>query len=384
MTTSKDVLEAISSGAGPKKVLVTLGYSGWGAGQLEEEMSRNGWINVDAEPGIIFDTPVEPALRQGAVAARHRREHAQLGRGARVSGAARSGRATSLLSRFRLRRPPRRRRHRQLADANGHAAHDRRRRGRGAHGSDRCADRRMAARRRSSSACRAIPTAQRTRTPSGRAASARQLQARFGLPVHEVDERYTTTDAKRAGRGRPRRRCGGDHPRTASGGPADAPRQARRRSALRRAARRRARPAQARRRARRHLVGRRLARRAAAARPRPGGRARRDLERAAPRRLLAARPLGRRRPHQAAVRDPGPAHRPRRRRALHRADDPRRRQRALRLRPAGERRAGGARRPRRPRAADLRRVRAGDDRAAAGQRLSLARDDVGKFSFEIR
>jgi len=58
MTTSKDVLEAISSGAGPKKVLVTLGYSGWAAGQLEEELGRNGWINVAAEPGIIFDTPV--------------------------------------------------------------------------------------------------------------------------------------------------------------------------------------------------------------------------------------------------------------------------------------------------------------------------------------
>ncbi len=58
MTTSKDVLEAIASGSGPKKVLVTLGYSGWAAGQLEEEMSRNGWINVEAEPGIIFDTPV--------------------------------------------------------------------------------------------------------------------------------------------------------------------------------------------------------------------------------------------------------------------------------------------------------------------------------------
>ena len=43
----------------PKKVLVTLGYSGWAAGQLEEEMGRNGWINVGAEPGIIFDTPVE-------------------------------------------------------------------------------------------------------------------------------------------------------------------------------------------------------------------------------------------------------------------------------------------------------------------------------------
>ena len=59
MTTSKDVLEALSSGAGPKKILVTLGYSGWGAGQLEDEMSRNGWINVNAEPGIIFDTPVD-------------------------------------------------------------------------------------------------------------------------------------------------------------------------------------------------------------------------------------------------------------------------------------------------------------------------------------
>ncbi len=58
MTTSKDVLEAISSGSGPKKVLITLGYSGWAAGQLEDEMSRNGWINVEAEPGIIFDTPV--------------------------------------------------------------------------------------------------------------------------------------------------------------------------------------------------------------------------------------------------------------------------------------------------------------------------------------
>jgi putative transcriptional regulator len=64
MTTSKDVLEALSNGAGPKKILVTLGYSGWGAGQLEDEMSRNGWINVSAEPGIIFDTPVEQRYDQ--------------------------------------------------------------------------------------------------------------------------------------------------------------------------------------------------------------------------------------------------------------------------------------------------------------------------------
>jgi putative transcriptional regulator len=59
MTTSKDVLEALSQGAGPKRILVTLGYSGWGAGQLEDELSRNGWINVGAEPDVIFDTPVQ-------------------------------------------------------------------------------------------------------------------------------------------------------------------------------------------------------------------------------------------------------------------------------------------------------------------------------------
>jgi putative transcriptional regulator len=59
MTTSRDVLEALSNGAGPRKVFITLGYSGWTAGQLEEEISRNGWLNVDADPQIIFDTPVE-------------------------------------------------------------------------------------------------------------------------------------------------------------------------------------------------------------------------------------------------------------------------------------------------------------------------------------
>jgi len=63
MTTSRDVLEALSSGAGPKKILVTLGYSGWGAGQLEDELSRNGWLNIEASSfdtgDIIFDTPVE-------------------------------------------------------------------------------------------------------------------------------------------------------------------------------------------------------------------------------------------------------------------------------------------------------------------------------------
>ena len=59
MTTSKDVLEAMSHGAGPKRVLVTLGYSGWGAGQLEEEIGRNGWLTVEAKAEVIFDTPID-------------------------------------------------------------------------------------------------------------------------------------------------------------------------------------------------------------------------------------------------------------------------------------------------------------------------------------
>ena len=59
MTTSKDVLEALAEGSGPARVLVTLGYSGWQAGQLEDEIGRNGWLNVDADPKVIFDTPVE-------------------------------------------------------------------------------------------------------------------------------------------------------------------------------------------------------------------------------------------------------------------------------------------------------------------------------------
>jgi putative transcriptional regulator len=58
MTTSKDVLEAISSGAGPQRVLVSLGYSAWGEGQLEAELGENSWLTVEADLAVIFDTPV--------------------------------------------------------------------------------------------------------------------------------------------------------------------------------------------------------------------------------------------------------------------------------------------------------------------------------------
>ena len=59
MTTSKDVLEAIATGAGPKRVLISLGYSAWGEGQLESELSENSWLTVSADTAVIFDTPVE-------------------------------------------------------------------------------------------------------------------------------------------------------------------------------------------------------------------------------------------------------------------------------------------------------------------------------------
>jgi putative transcriptional regulator len=59
MTTSKDVLEALSTGFGPRRVLVTLGYSAWGEGQLETELGENSWLTVDADQSVIFDTPIE-------------------------------------------------------------------------------------------------------------------------------------------------------------------------------------------------------------------------------------------------------------------------------------------------------------------------------------
>ena len=59
MTTSRDVLEALSGGAGPRRVLVTLGYAAWGQGQLESEIGENRWLTVQADLDVIFDTPIQ-------------------------------------------------------------------------------------------------------------------------------------------------------------------------------------------------------------------------------------------------------------------------------------------------------------------------------------
>ena len=59
MTTSTDELQALAPRPRPPKVLVSLGYSAWGEGQLESELAENSWLTVAADPQVIFDTPVE-------------------------------------------------------------------------------------------------------------------------------------------------------------------------------------------------------------------------------------------------------------------------------------------------------------------------------------
>lgn len=57
LTTSKDILEATAHCKGPAEILVTLGYAGWGPGQLEDEIKQNAWLTVQADPEVIFSLP---------------------------------------------------------------------------------------------------------------------------------------------------------------------------------------------------------------------------------------------------------------------------------------------------------------------------------------
>ncbi|MDR2219489.1 MAG: YqgE/AlgH family protein [Methylobacillus sp.] len=62
LTTSRDILEAAATGNGPQKMLVSLGYAGWSAGQLEQELAQNAWLTVPAQQAVIFDLPNEQKL----------------------------------------------------------------------------------------------------------------------------------------------------------------------------------------------------------------------------------------------------------------------------------------------------------------------------------
>lgn len=66
LTTSQDVLRAIAAGDGPDSYLIALGYAGWSAGQLEEEIANNSWLTIPAEHRIIFDTPIDQRVSAAA------------------------------------------------------------------------------------------------------------------------------------------------------------------------------------------------------------------------------------------------------------------------------------------------------------------------------
>ena len=66
VATSRDVLAAIARGDGPARCLVALGYAGWGAGQLEYEVSENAWLNGPSDPSIMFDLPYEQRWESAA------------------------------------------------------------------------------------------------------------------------------------------------------------------------------------------------------------------------------------------------------------------------------------------------------------------------------
>ncbi|MBI3545408.1 MAG: YqgE/AlgH family protein [Gammaproteobacteria bacterium] len=66
VSTSRDILEAIAQNRGPKKFLVALGYAGWGAGQLEREITQNSWLSGPASHEILFDVAVEQRWKAAA------------------------------------------------------------------------------------------------------------------------------------------------------------------------------------------------------------------------------------------------------------------------------------------------------------------------------
>ena len=66
LTTSRDILDALAAGEGPASAVIALGYAGWDAGPLEEEMARNAWLTVPADERVVFATPVDQRWQAAA------------------------------------------------------------------------------------------------------------------------------------------------------------------------------------------------------------------------------------------------------------------------------------------------------------------------------
>ncbi len=59
VTTSRDILDALAGGGGPEHAVIALGYAGWEAGQLEDEVARNAWLTVPVDEALLFEVPAE-------------------------------------------------------------------------------------------------------------------------------------------------------------------------------------------------------------------------------------------------------------------------------------------------------------------------------------
>lgn len=66
VTTSREILDALAHGDGPRRFLVMLGYASWDAGQLEQELADNTWLTVAADPRVVFETPLEERWQAAA------------------------------------------------------------------------------------------------------------------------------------------------------------------------------------------------------------------------------------------------------------------------------------------------------------------------------
>ena len=66
ITTSRDIIVAMAAGEGPSQAIMALGYAGWDAGQLEQELMANAWLTTEASSHVVFDTPLEDRWRAAA------------------------------------------------------------------------------------------------------------------------------------------------------------------------------------------------------------------------------------------------------------------------------------------------------------------------------